>query len=152
MRTPRSILGPALVAAALLVAACGDDGGSADDTTTTTAPTTASSDTTASTDTTTTAPPGLTLITERASDAVGELKAAWEANDRPRALAVAPVAVVDELLALPSGGYEVYGCDTGEFETSSCNYRSRSEGIQISVTARRFDAGWQIESIHVSRD
>lgn len=150
MTTPSRVA--ALLTVCLLVAAgCSDDDPAADTTTTTTTAST-TAPTTASTEPTTTAPPAPTVFTNLAQDAVNELKAAWEGRDRPRALAVAPVGVVDELFALDPGGYEIYGCDTGEFATSTCNYRSRSQGIQIAVTARHHEPGWQIESIHVSQD
>ncbi|NLV56909.1 MAG: hypothetical protein GXY13_15020 [Acidimicrobiales bacterium] len=150
----------AAAAAALalgLVAACGGDD-SAGTTTTTTSTSSTSSSTTASTEaattsesTTPTTEAAPTAFRDSAAGAVQELKEAWQGGDRNRALAIAPVGVVDELFALDPGGYETYGCDTGEFETSTCNYRSRSQGIQIAVTARRTEPGWQIESIHVSQ-
>lgn len=111
----------------------------------------ASTDTT-STAPTTTAPSTPTAHTAAARDAVNELKAAWEAGDRPRAAAIAPGDVVDALFAVPPGGFEVYGCDTGEFDTSTCNLRNRSTEAFIVVTAARSAAGWQISTIDVNAD
>ena len=114
----------------------------------TTAPSTEA--TTTSTAPTTTAPSAPTAFTAQAADAVNELKAAWEAGDQARARAIAPGDVVDALFAVPAGGFEVYGCDTGEFETSTCNYRNRSTEVFIVVTAARTDAGWQIATLDIS--
>jgi hypothetical protein len=102
--------------------------------------------------TTTTAPSAPTAFTAQAADAVNELKAAWEAGDQARARAIAPGDVVDALFAVPAGGFEVYGCDTGEFETSTCNYRNRATEVFIVVTAARSDAGWQVATIDVNAD
>lgn len=159
MRRSRAGLAVAGVAV-LLVAGCGGDDGSADPTTSTsTSTSTEAVDPTASTaptaaDTPTTAPPdtvsGPTAFTATAADAVDELKAAWEAGDRPRAAAIAPGEVVDALFAVPAAGFEVYGCDTGEFPTSTCDYRNRSTGTFIKVGAKRTDGqGWQISTIDV---
>lgn len=161
MPTPSRLhrLAPAALALALLVgsAACSDGDTSAD--ATTTAPPT---DGAVAEDTTTTAaatepsssPPATpsqpTAHTATAADAVSELKAAWEAGDRARAQAIAPGDVVDALFAVPPDGFEVYGCDTGEFETSTCNYRNRSSGAFIKVTSARSDQGWQVATITVT--
>lgn len=91
-----------------------------------------------------------TAFTATASDAVNELKAAWEQGDRERAAAIAPGDVVDALFGVPADGFEVYGCDSGEFPTSSCNYRNRSTGAYIKVSAARSDAGWQISTVTVT--
>ena len=91
-----------------------------------------------------------TAYTSTAEDAVNELKAAWESGDRARAALVAPGDVVEALFGVPPEGFEIYGCDTGEFPTSNCNYRNRSTETYIKVTAARSDAGWQISTITVA--
>jgi hypothetical protein len=149
------------LAVGLVLAGCGgDDGGTdagpdsslippdsteadtAGDTTTSTASTAPSS----------TAPSTPTAHTAQAADAVNELKAAWEAGDQARARAIAPGDVVDALFLVPADGFEVYGCDSGEFETSTCNFRNRSTEAFIVVTALRTDPGWQISTIDINSD
>jgi len=148
-----------VVALAAAVAACsgGDDATDTTTTSSTTSTTVApSSDSTAPTGPTsnTTAPPATvprpTAFTATARDAVNELKAAWEAGDRARAALIAPGDVIDALFAVPGDGFEVYGCDTGEFPTSTCDFRNRSAGTFIKVGAKRTDGqGWQISTIDV---
>ena len=43
----------------------------------------------------------------------------------------------------------MYGCDTGEFETSTCSFRNRSTGAYITVTSTRTEPGWQVSSLFV---
>ena len=93
---------------------------------------------------------GPTAFAATARDAVNELKAAWESGDQARAAAIAPGEVIAALFPIPSDGFEVYQCDTGEFETSTCAYRNRSTGVFISVNAVRHPEGWQIGTIIVS--
>ncbi len=116
---------------------------------TTTAPDTGSSDPTTAT-TAPGSPSQPTAYTATAEDAVNELKAAWLDGDRARAVAIAPGDVVDALFGVPAESFEVYGCDTGEFPTSTCNYRNRNSGVFIKVSAARSDAGWQISTITVA--
>ncbi|CAN5681691.1 hypothetical protein BH24ACT4_BH24ACT4_09410 [soil metagenome] len=142
---------------------CSDSGDDTTTTDTTSAPTETS--TTTDTDPTSSEPdssdptaettaPGApsqpTAYTATAEDAVNELKAAWREGDRARAEAIAPGDVVDALFGVPAENFEVYGCDTGEFPTSTCNYRNRGTGVFIKVDAARSDAGWQISSITVA--
>lgn len=146
-----------VVTVALGLAACGggDDGDAAGSTTTEATTTTeapASSETTASTAPTTAAPSAPTAFTTEPRDAANELKAAWEAGDQARARAIAPGEAVDALFAVPPGGFEVYGCDSGRFDTSTCNFRNRSTGVFITVASQRSDAGWQISTVNVSQD
>jgi len=145
---------------ALGVAGCGGDDDGGDDTsdtslippeTTDAEATPSSAETTASTSAAT-EPSTPTAFTAEAVDAVNELKAAWEAGDRARAAAIAPGAVVEALFVVPPDGFEVQGCDTGEFETSTCNFRNRSTEAFIVVTSARTDAGWQIATIDVNAD
>lgn len=110
------------------------------------------SDPTASEPPGSTAPTRPTAFTDLAADAVNELRAAWEAGDEARARAIAPGDVVEALFAVPADGFEVYGCDTGEFETSTCNFRNRATGVFIVVSAQRQPEGWQIATILVNAD
>jgi hypothetical protein len=155
----------ALAFGVLLIGACGgsDGDGASEGTTTTSAPSStpgstgtdgSTGSTSSSTPTTPTAstPSRPTAFTTTARDAVNELKASWETGDRARAALVAPGEVVDALFPLPSDNFEVYGCDTGEFETSSCNYRNRSTGVYITVTCQRHPQGWQVATIEVVQD
>ena len=143
-----------VLSVALVLTGCGgDDEPTTDTATTTLAP--ASDDPSSTPTTGTTAPPDTgpsqpTAFTTTARDAVNELKTAWETGDRPRATAIAPGDSVDALFHLSPDGYEVYGCDTGEFETSTCNFRNRSTGTQIGVSAQRHPEGWQITTVNVS--
>jgi ABC-type transport system substrate-binding protein len=157
---PSRILAAPLLALALLAGCGGGDGGDeASESSlippeTTDASSTASTDstTTASTAPTTTAPSTPTSFADTARDAVNELKAAWEAGDQARARAIAPGDVVDALFLVPADGFEIYGCDSGEFETSGCNFRNRATEAFIQVTAVRSDAGWQISTVDVNED
>jgi hypothetical protein len=141
----------------LLGAGCSDDAGGGDEgassgsTASTSTTTTPSTGPTAAT-TGTTAPPEAsrpTAFTAQARDAVNELKAAWEEGDDARARAIAPGEVVEALFPIPPDGFEVYGCDTGEFETSTCSFRNRSTGVYITVTSTRTEPGWQVTSLFV---
>lgn len=157
----RSVLVPA-VALAIALTGCGgrdDEGGDEPDTSlippeSATAETTGTTaETTGSTESTPpTAPAAPTGYTAEARDAVNELKAAWETGDQDRARAIAPADVVDALFAVPPDGFEVQGCDTGEFATSTCNFRNRATEAFIVVDSARSDAGWQITNITVNTD
>lgn len=147
------------LAAGLVLAGCGgDDGGADDGPDSSLIPpdsTEAVADPTTSTTSTapgSTAPSAPTAHTAQAADAVNELKAAWEAGDQARARAIAPGDVVDALFLVPADGFEVYGCDSGEFETSTCNFRNRATEAFVVVTAQRSDAGWQIATIDINSD
>jgi hypothetical protein len=136
---------------ALVGAGCSDDDGDAttSSTTTSTTATTTEPTTTTTAPTTPSEPSRPTAYTAQARDAVNELKAAWEEGDDDRARAIAPGEVVDALFPIEPDGFEVYGCDTGEFETSTCSYRNRSSGVYITVTATRTEPGWQVTSLFV---
>lgn len=155
---PRLLLA-ALLAVGLALAACGSDAESSTPSdgetevggaTSTVRPSTTSAPaSSAPAETTAPAISAPTAYTAQAADAANELKAAWEAGDRPRALAIAPSDVVEALFLVPAEGFEIYGCDTGEFDTSTCNYRNRSTGVYIPVTMVRSEQGWQVGSIYV---
>ncbi len=159
---PRPLLAPVLVLViALALAGCSSDEGAdagpdsslippettAAEATDPTTASTASTDPEASTEPASSPP---TAFTSQAADAVNELKAAWETGDQARARAIAPGEVVDALFAVPADGFEVYGCDSGEFETSTCNFRNRATEAFIVVTAARSDAGWQVATIDIT--
>jgi ABC-type transport system substrate-binding protein len=154
---PRRLLITLLLPLVLLVGCGGDDGEDASDTSlippeTTEATTTTMSTTSTTTAPTTTAPSTPTAYSATARDAVNELEAAWQTGDQARARAIAPGDVVDALFLVPPDGFEIYGCDSGEFETSGCNFRNRATEAFIQVTAQRSDAGWQISTIDVNED
>ena len=156
-RIAAGLLVVALAGAGCSLAGCGDDGGG--ETAGTTRPATTAGATTGSTATTSdsTAPPTPstpstpTAFAATNRDAASELKAAWEAGDRARAAAIAPGDVVDALFVVPAGGFEIYGCDSGEFPTSTCTYRNRSTGVNISLDLARSPEGWQASSIYVDQ-
>lgn len=144
-----------VVTIALALAACGggDDDPTAASTTSTEAATTEAPAPETSGAPTTTAPSGPTATTAEARDAANELKAAWEAGDQARARAIAPGEAVDALFAVPAGGFEVYGCDSAQFEFSSCNWRNRASGAYVSVSMRKLSEGaWQVDSLTVTQD
>lgn len=160
---PHHRLALAVLAGLLVLGLLGcssNDGDTATSTSTSTNPSTESTATTdapdggssePATDTTSPgAPSQPTAYTATAEDAVNELKTAWLEGDRARATAIAPGDVVDALFGVAPESFEVYGCDTGEFPTSTCNYRNRSTGVFIKVSAARSDAGWQISTITVA--
>ncbi|QYG93341.1 hypothetical protein HC251_13510 [Iamia sp. SCSIO 61187] len=164
-RRPAALLaGLALVGVVALGACAADDGDDAEpgpdaslippesaqaETTTGSSTSTATEPTTTATTTTASTP---TAFAPSAREAIDGLKTAWEAGDQAGARALAPGEVVDQLFAVPADGFETYGCDTGEFETSTCNFRNRSTEAFIVVTAARTDAGWQIASVDVNAD
>lgn len=151
-RTRTALLAAGLVAG-LLVGCSSDDGG--DDATKDTKATTSSTSapaTTASTAPPPSEPSAPTQFTTDARDASNELKDAWETGDQGRARAIAPGDVVDALFLVPADGWETYGCDSGEFETSICNYRNRGSGGYISVNLQKHPEGWQVASIDINGD
>lgn len=158
-RPPARRAVPTLVLAlALALAACGgDDGDDATPSTTTeaagtTPPTSTTTAPTESTEPASTEPSQPTAFTTEARDAANELLAAWQAGDQARARAIAPGDVVDALFLVPPDGYAVYGCDTGEFDTSGCNWRNRATGGYINVGMQRSEAGWQVATVDVGQD
>ncbi len=99
-------------------------------TTTTTAPPTTAS--------TTTVPPGPTLaFPARGDRAPGRCR-----GDRAAALAGAEIKAVDALFAQPADGYDVYGCDSGEFSTSTCTGTGPPAGTPRSPPSSARPDGW----------
>lgn len=162
MRLRRIPLAAALVLGLVAGAACkADDGDDAGPASSLLPPQSTESDTESSTteaaptstsEPATTEPSQPTATTDQAADAVNELVTAWQAGDQERAATIAPGDVVEALFAVPPDGFELYGCDSGEFETSTCNLRNRSTEAFVVVTAARTDAGWQIDTIDINQD
>jgi hypothetical protein len=147
----------ALVAGALALGAAGcggSDGDGAASTTTrrqTTQPPT-SEDATPS-ETTAPAPPdGPTAGQGTARAAIDLLVAAWIANDQVTAGTVATQEAVRALFAQSPDGYALYGCDTGEFDTSTCNFRNRATAGYASITAEKAPIGWIVTSASLTTD
>jgi hypothetical protein len=155
--TRRSAVTVVALVVGLAGVGCSDDGGDETGTTTSSSASVTTAATVPPTDpgtvtTTSTAPAEPTrptAYTAQARDAVNELKAAWDEGDQVRARAIAPGEVVDALFPIPPDGFEVYGCDTGEFETSTCSFRNRATGAYITVTSTRTEPGWQVSSLFV---
>jgi hypothetical protein len=159
-RRPAALVAGLALAGLVLLGACSADDGDDADTgpeASLIPPESAAAETTTESSTSTSTEPTTTASTPTAfapspREAIDRLKAAWEAGDQATALALAPAEAVDQLFALPADGFETYGCDTGEFETSTCSFRNRSTEAFIVVTAVRSDAGWQIGSVDVNLD
>jgi hypothetical protein len=158
----RRTLGAALVAGALvLVPALAACGGSGDDEG---GPTTTTGSTTTGSTTTTEAPrtPSETSVPRRpagptagqgsARAAIDLLVAAWIAHDQITAGTVATEEAVQALFAQPPDGYVLYGCDTGEFDTSTCNFRNRATAGYASLTAEKAPIGWIVTSAFLTTD
>lgn len=99
-----------------------------------------------------TAPPEPTLAFADPKAAVEHLVGAWQAGDSATALQGATAEAVTSLFSQPADGFELYGCDSGEFETSTCNYRNRSTGGYAQITAEKRPAGWVVAAVFVSTD
>jgi hypothetical protein len=84
--------------------------------------------------------------------AVDHLVGAWQAGDSATALQGATAEAVTTLFRQPPDGFDLYGCDSGEFETSTCNYRNRSTGGYAQITAEKRPAGWVVAAVFVSTD
>lgn len=147
-----------LVLSAAAFSGCGGSSDSAEPATTSTSTTTT---TTTSTPvrptakpgtTTTTAPVGPSLFSATPRGAVEQLVSAWRAGDRAAAARVADATAVRNIFTQPAGGFELYGCDSGEFTTSTCNYRNRSTAGYAQITADKQAAGWIVTAVYMSTD
>lgn len=153
-------MGRGLVVAAVVVAlgACGqgdDEATSTSGSTTTPSTTAPASPSSAPPAPSTTAPPTVPEPTRTFPDpqaAVEALVDAWRAGDSATALQGATAESVTNLFSQPPDGFELYGCDSGEFETSTCNYRNRSTGGYAQITAEKRPAGWVVAAVFVSTD
>ncbi len=154
-------VGRGLVIAAVVVtlAACGqgDDeaGPSSASTSAATTPSTTVPASPSSTAPPPSAPPTVpepTLAFPDPQAAVVHLVDAWRAGDPATAAQGATTEALTTLFDQPPDGFELYGCDSGEFETSTCNYRNRSTGGYAQITAERRPAGWVVAAVFVSTD
>ncbi len=113
--------------------------------------------TSTSTTTTTTAPTTTTLPPPTGagspSDAAGTLYGAWKANDKVTAAKVATPEAVAGMFATAPGDYSLYNhCDTGEFGTSGCLYRSPATYATIQFNMEQRNGAWVvIEALYMPR-
>ncbi|MBI2709081.1 MAG: hypothetical protein HYX34_05230 [Actinobacteria bacterium] len=140
-----------------LTVSCSSGGGQAGSTTPSTARSTAPATTSATATSTTaapttTAPAGPTQFAPDPRAAIEALVTAWQAGDQAAAARVAQPKAVRDLFTQPAAGYGLYGCDSGEFDTSICNYRNRATGGYAQITATRTPKGWVVDSVYVSTD
>jgi hypothetical protein len=153
-----TIVGPLLALAVAFTIAVGAGCASGSDTaaTTTVTPTTVAT-TTPTTKTSTTAKPVPTTTTPAVGypsrdAAIDHLIAAWRANDRAAAAQGADALSVSNLFTQKPDNFALYGCDTGEFDTSTCNYRNRASGFYAQITAEKTPAGWQVTAVYMTTD
>ncbi|MBV9950414.1 MAG: hypothetical protein JO291_00575 [Acidimicrobiia bacterium] len=145
-----------LVVAAALLAACHSGSGDGADPPSSTTSTTAAKTTTSSatTRTTTTAKPGAgpTQGFASAKAAIDHFVAAWQAGDEAGAQVGASAIAVHNVFTQPGPGFALYGCDTGEFATSTCNYRNRATNGYASITAEKAPIGWIVTEVYMTID
>jgi hypothetical protein len=142
-----------VVLAALALAGCSDGGGDA--TTTSTSTTTSTTSTTAGTGTTASSGPAGSAPTQgfgSARAAIDHFVAAWMAGDRATAQTGATAESVHNVFTQPGAGFTLYGCDTGEFATSTCNYRNRATQGYASITAEQAPIGWIVTAVYMTID
>lgn len=152
MRLPiRSLL--AAVALALFAALASCSGG-ADTAATTTSSATGRSTTasTAATDPVTTAAALPKVAFPTRDEALDFIIGAWLANDPVGAQRIASADTVFQLFGQPYKGYAKYGCDTAEFDTSTCNYRNRSTGGYVSLYFEKGADGWVVDGVAITTD
>lgn len=143
---PSRRLATALACAAaipVLLAGCSSSG--SDSTATTTAPAT----TTTTTEATTTAAETTTTLAlagaAHPADAAAVVYAAWKANDQALAKRVATPEAVFGMWATKPGDYRLYTeCDSGEFGTSGCLYRSEATKDTIQFNMEKRGDGWVV--------
>jgi hypothetical protein len=145
----------AVVAAAVLVA-CSSSGESADPPSTSSTTSTIAAETTTSTATstaTTAKPgPGPTQGFGSARAAIDHFVAAWQAGDQASAQSGASAIAVHNVFTQPGAGFTLYGCDTGEFATSTCNYRNRATRGYASISAEKAPVGWIVTEVYMTID
>lgn len=148
MRTPRDLRTTSLLLAALLAvvapllaAGCSSSGSDGSSTTRPRPATTTSTSTTVPATTTTLALAGAA----HPADAAAVLYAAWKANDQSLAKRVATPEAVTGMWATKPGDYRLYTeCDSGEFGTSGCLYRSDATRDTIQFNMERQGDGWVV--------
>jgi hypothetical protein len=106
------------------------------------------------TKTTRTAKPGAgpTQGFSSARAAIDHFVAAWQANDEAAAQLGASSIAVHNVFTQPGAGFALYGCDTGEFATSTCNYRDRATNGYASITAEKAPIGWIVTEVYMTID
>ena len=145
-----------VVLAALVLAGCsGSDGGADGSTTSTTRSTTSTNEKGTGSATTGTSAPqgdGPTQGFDSARAAIDHFVGAWAANDKAAAQTGATAAAVQNVFTQPGAGFALYGCDTGEFVTSTCNYRNRATNGYASITAEQAPIGWIVTEVYMTID
>jgi hypothetical protein len=145
-----------LAMAVALLGACSNGSDHADrpstsSTTTTAAKTTTSTKTTKTTTTASTVA-GPTQGFSSARAAIDHFVAAWQAGDKAGAQTGATAIAVHNVFTQPGAGFALYGCDTGEFATSTCNYRDRATQGYASITAEKAPIGWIVTEVYMTID
>jgi hypothetical protein len=144
-----------VVLAALVLAGCGgSDEGADGSTPSTTRSTTSTSEKGTGSATTGTSPQGdgPTQGFDSARAAIDHFVGAWAANDKAAAQTGATAAAVRNVFTHPGAGFALYGCDTGEFETSTCNYRNRATQGYASISAQKAPIGWIVTDVYMTID
>jgi hypothetical protein len=144
-----------VVLAALVLAGCGgSDEGADGSTPSTTRSTTSTSEKGTGSATTGTSPQGdgPTQGFDSARAAIDHFVGAWAANDMAAAQTGATAAAVRNVFTQPGAGFALYGCDTGEFETSTCNYRNRATQGYASISAQKAPIGWIVTDVYMTID
>lgn len=96
-------------------------------------------------------PPPVQVGAATPEAATAALYLASVAGDRSAAASVAEPAAIDAVFAAPPGAYQSYSrCDTGEFDTSGCLYRDRSNNNTIQFDMERRANAWVVTGAFVS--
>ena len=74
------------------------------------------------------------------------------AGDRAAAQTGATAEAGDNVFTQPGAGFGLYGCDTGEFDTSTCNFRNRATHGYVSITAEKAPVGWIVTAVYMTID
>ena len=156
MRTRRTAIAVALCAAAVLGACSGgaEEGGDGPTTTSTTTSTPSTPTSTPGTEGGTSAPSGdgPSRGFGSARLAIDHFVAAWMADDQATARTGATAEAVRNVFTQPGAGYALYRCDTGEFDTSTCNLRNRATHGYASITAEKAPIGWIVTAVYMTID
>lgn len=150
----RIVLGAGVAALVTIgVSGCsGDSGGSGPTklgdpaTVTSTTPTSTTATSTAPTaSTTATATPSEPTGAQSPADAAEGLYDAWKANDKAKAATLATPEAVAGIFATVPGDYALYNrCDTGEFGTSGCLFRSGATYATIQFNMEQRNGAWVV--------
>lgn len=151
--TPHQIRLPLRAGIAVVVAlglggssGCSDESGGSGATKLGSAETVTSTTTsTTSTPTTTTEAPATPAGAAAPADAAQGLYDAWKANDRAKAATLATPGAVAGMFATVPGDYVLYNrCDTGEFGTSGCLFRSAASYATIQFNMEQREDAWVV--------